>query len=184
MKLHWWIKGMFFVGAAALIAMTASIDDGRAAVKTSQSATSHTARQKGPPSGQEATARDLHVELERLARRDRAGEPGVQEAEDGISGIFGVTSWYVPPPPPPPSSLPPPPPPRPTAPPLPFSYLGRYQESQSLIIMLVRGDRVFTVSAGDVIENTYRVEGLVDGRVELTYLPLNIRQTIDTGEVS
>ena len=41
-----------------------------------------------------------------------------------------------------------------------------------------------SVSAGDVIENTYRVEGLAGGRLELTYLPLDIRQTLSTGEAS
>jgi len=45
----------------------------------------------------------------------------------------------------------------------------------------VRGDRVLTVSAGDVIEGTYRVDGIVGARLGLTYLPLNIRQTLDIG---
>jgi len=122
------------------------------------------------------------VELERMARPE-SGQEAAQQAETGDGGgIFGVTSWYVPPPLPPP--LPPPPPPKPTAPPMPFSYMGRYQESQAEIIMLVKGDRIYTVTSGDVVDNIYRVDGMVGGRVELTYLPLNIKQTIDTGEAS
>ncbi len=50
--------------------------------------------------------------------------------------------------------------------------------------MLVKGDRIYTVTEGDVIENTYRVERVSAERVELTYLPLNIRQSISIGGTS
>lgn len=118
------------------------------------------------------------VELERL------GRPNAKAAADpAVRNTFSATSWYVPPPPPPP---PPPakpvPPPPPTAPPMPFSYLGRYEEAGRLVIMLVRAERIYTVSEGEVIENTYRVERLTRGSLEMTYLPLNIKQTISTGE--
>lgn len=118
------------------------------------------------------------VELERLSRPDAA-------ADREVGNAFSAISWYVPPPPPPPP--PPPkvvPPPPPTAPPMPFSYFGRYEEDGALIILLVKGDRIYTVSTGDVIENTYRVGSLSGGRLELTYLPLDIRQTLSTGERS
>lgn len=186
MKLHSWVRLAFLIMAAVSIAMTVTVDEGGASVKTAQSASLHAGR-TGPAlsradgAEKNTAGSELRVELERLARPEPGQEAVPQEEGEG-SGIFGVTSWYVPPPPPPPQ--PPPPPPKPTAPPLPFSYLGRYQESQAVIIMLVKGDRIYTVSAGEVIENTYRVEGLAGGRVELTYLPLDIRQTIDTGEAS
>ena len=50
--------------------------------------------------------------------------------------------------------------------------------------MLIKGDRIYTVSVGDVIENTYRVERVEQGVVEMTYLPLNIKQSISTGNPS
>ena len=114
------------------------------------------------------------IELERLQRQDGG---------DGeVGNLFGATSWYVPPPPPPPPPPPKPvPPPPPTAPPMPFSFLGRYIEDGTLIILLVKGERIYTVSEGEVIEKTYRVERLHGGVLELTYLPLNIKQTISTG---
>lgn len=115
----------------------------------------------------------VRVELERLARAQP--ESGV-----AVVDVFGVTSWYVPPPPPPP--MPPAPPPAPTAPPLPFTYLGRYEDAPTRLTILVKGDRMYTVSEGDVIENTYRVERVTPGLVELTYLPLNIKQSLRTGE--
>jgi hypothetical protein len=67
------------------------------------------------------------------------------------------------------------------APPLPFTYLGRYQDNGEPVIFLVRGDRILTVSAGEIIEGTYRVEGIEGSTLALTYLPLNIRQTLDVG---
>jgi hypothetical protein len=115
----------------------------------------------------------VRVELERLARMQA-------EADTEVVDVFGATSWYVPPPPPPP--LPPAPPPAPTAPPLPFTYLGRYEDAPTRLTILVKGDRMYTVSEGDVIENTYRVERVAPGLVELTYLPLNIKQSLRTGE--
>jgi len=119
----------------------------------------------------------LQVELERLNREDASAKP-----EPAASNVFRAMSWYVPPPPPAPPPPPKPvPPPPPSAPPLPFSFLGRYEEGQTLIILLVRGERIYTVSEGEVIDNTYRVERLAGGQLEVTYLPLNIRQTISTG---
>jgi hypothetical protein len=118
-----------------------------------------------------ADAGDL--DLSQRRREANAGETG---------NAFESKSWYVPPPPPPP---PPPakplPPPPPTAPPLPFTYLGRYEDSATPVFFLVRGDRVLLVRAGDVIEGTYRVEGIVGTALGLTYLPLKIRQSLDTG---
>jgi hypothetical protein len=110
------------------------------------------------------------LDLAQLRRETGGGETG---------NAFESKSWYVPPPPPPPvKALPPPPP---TAPPLPFTYLGRYDDSVKPVIFLVRGDRILLVSAGDVIEGTYRVEGIAGSALGLTYLPLNIRQTLDVG---
>jgi hypothetical protein len=103
-------------------------------------------------------------------RREAAGEPG---------NVFTSKTWYVPPPPPPPT--PPPPPPPPTAPPLPFTYLGRFQDGGKAEIFLVKDDRILTVKAGDIVEGNYRVEGIVGSKLELTYLPLGIKQTLEVG---
>lgn len=113
------------------------------------------------------------LDLTRLRRKAPADEPG---------DAFAAKSWYVPPPPPPPAAAPKslaPPPPQ--APPLPFTYLGRFQDAAAPVIFLVRSDRVLTVHAGDVIEGTYRVDGIVGSTLALTYLPLNIKQTLDIG---
>lgn len=115
-----------------------------------------------------AVAADL--DPAQLRREANAGETG---------NAFESKSWYLPPPPPPPAKPLAPPPP--SAPPLPFTYLGRYDDSAKPVIFLVRGDRILLVSAGDVIEGTYRVDGIAGSALGLTYLPLNIRQTLDIG---
>ena len=97
--------------------------------------------------------------------------------------IFKGKSWYVAPPKAKP--LPPPPPPPPTAPPVPYTYMGSYQGKDGrTIIFLTRGDQVYSVTSGDVLEGTYRVGGIESGQLVLIYLPLNIRQTINIGEAS
>lgn len=121
------------------------------------------------------------VELERLT-----GLESQQQSKKRVGDAFNITSWYVPPPAPRMAAKPiviaPPPIPVPTAPPLPFTYLGRYGDTDTRTIILSKGDRVYTVAVGDVIENTYRVEKLTTGMVNLTYLPLNIEQSLRTGE--
>jgi hypothetical protein len=64
---------------------------------------------------------------------------------------------------------------------MPFSFMGRYEEEGVRIILLVKGERIYTVSEGEVIDNTYRVGRLTSGYLELTYLPLDIKQTISAG---
>ena len=95
---------------------------------------------------------------------------------------FESKSWYVAPPAPPPRPAPQAlPAPVPTAPPLPFTYLGRFQDAASTVIFLVRGERLLAVSAGDVIEGTYRIDGIAGATLGFTYLPLNIKQTLSIG---
>lgn len=123
------------------------------------------------------TAEENRVELERLEK-----VVPQQKGKKKIGNAFGSTSWYVPPPPPPkPKPLPPP---APTAPPMPFSYMGLYEGSSGKVIMLVKGDHIYTVGVGDVIDNTYRVDRFDNSTVEMTYLPLNIKQSISTGNPS
>lgn len=117
------------------------------------------------------------IALERLQRRDAAAD-----TETLAHNTFAAMSWHVPPPPPPPKPIAKPaPPPPPAAPPVPFTFLGRYEDEGARIIMLVKGDRIYTVSEGDVIDQTYRVERLAGGKLELIYLPLNTKQTINAG---
>jgi len=96
------------------------------------------------------------------------------------AALFAPHSWYVPPPPPPP---PPPvaagPPPKPTAPPLPYQFMGTFSSAgEAPTVFLTHGDVVFSVHVGDTLENTYSVDKLEGGQLYLTYKPLNIQQQL------
>ncbi len=123
-----------------------------------------------PESGRRA-ARPPLLDLDRL-RLARAPQPAVE--------LFAAKSWHVAPPPPPP---PPPPqaapvPAKPTAPPLPFVFMGRMRQGERLTVFLVKGDSVHAASEGDVIDGTYRLAKIEPGRLTLVYLPLGIAQTL------
>lgn len=93
--------------------------------------------------------------------------------------IFAARSWYVPPPPPPPAKPPPP-----SAPPLQFVYLGKIEEASGTKVFLARQGVNYSLQQGDQIDGTYRVEQISPQAVVLTYLPLNIRQTLPIGAMN
>ena len=74
------------------------------------------------------------------------------------------------------------PPPPPTAPALPFTFLGKKLESGAWEVFLARGDQSFVVRVGTLIENTYRVEAIMPPTLSLTYLPLAEKQTLAIGD--
>jgi hypothetical protein len=88
---------------------------------------------------------------------------------------FDARSWTPPPPPPPPS-----PPPAPTAPPLPFTYLGKKLELGAWEVFLERGERVVHLQERDIIDQ-WRVESIHENGMTFTYLPLKQAQTLTFG---
>jgi hypothetical protein len=118
---------------------------------------------------------DTENSLVRLAHRVTEGK--------AVEALFHTQTWYVAPPPPPPTPVVVVKPPPPTAPPLPFTVMGRYAHpGDATVYFLTRGDRVFDVHIGDTIDNTYSVDGAADGQLQLTYKPLNIQQTLPLGD--
>ena len=92
------------------------------------------------------------------------------------NNLFAARSWYkAPPPPPAPVEAPPPPP---TAPPLPYTLAGSFEQNGTTVYFLVHGDLSYDVKVGDVVENTYSVDGVRDGQLMLTYLPLKTSQSL------
>ncbi|NMG75661.1 secretion system X translation initiation factor [Aromatoleum diolicum] len=108
----------------------------------------------------------------------RAGSAAGPEVD-----LFAAHSWYVAPPPPPTSEQPVAPvaPPKPVAPPLPFEYFGKLDDSERVRVFLQRGDRIYTVGVGDVIDGTYKVKSITDSQMTLIYLPLDLTQTLSVG---
>ncbi|MNF15902.1 hypothetical protein D3C80_2186950 [compost metagenome] len=54
-------------------------------------------------------------------------------------------------------------------------------DARHLRVFLLRGEKIYTVTVGEVIDGTYRVERIADSEMVLTYLPLNVSQTLSVG---
>lgn len=105
------------------------------------------------------------------------------EAMGAGQDVFGRRDWTPPPPPPPPvvSQVAPPPPPPPSAPPLPFTYLGKAAENGSWEVFLAIGDKTYIARDNMVIDGIYRVDAIAPPTLTLTYLPLNQVQQLNIG---
>lgn len=71
----------------------------------------------------------------------------------------------------------------PTAPPLPFVYVGKKQEGGHWEVYLGQGEKTFVVREGQVLEGQYRVDAIKPPQMELVYLPLGQSQNLSIGEV-
>ena len=103
--------------------------------------------------------------------------------DTAAASLFSPHSWYVAPPPPPPAPVVFHAPPAPTAPPLPFAFMGSYRGDGAVqTFFLTAGDRVYDVKVGDTLDNTYSVDGVRAGQMLLTYIPLKIQQSLAVGD--
>ena len=110
---------------------------------------------------------------------DQLKRPALPEV---VRDMFPSKSWYVPPPPP---KVVAGPPLVPTAPPFTYKYIGKMIEEQNVsTVFLENKNRIFIVRAGDTIDNQYRVETIDPPDMMLTYLPLDIKQTVQIGEAN
>lgn len=102
-------------------------------------------------------------------------EPVAAGGDEAVPGIdpFRAKSWYVAPPPPPP--------PKPRAPPLPFQYLGKLNEDGEIRVFLSHQGKHLIARVGDVIADTYRVEGIAGGQMTFVYQPLKETQVLAIG---
>lgn len=115
-----------------------------------------------PPAAKETSARP-------------GGQPVGREARFQALGpdLFPVHSWQPAPPPPPQ----PPPPPPPTAPPLPFQFLGRWQEGGEEVYFLAQGQQMHSLRRGDAV-GPWRLDETAPGRLDFTYVPMNERRSL------
>ena len=69
----------------------------------------------------------------------------------------------------------------PTAPALPFQFVGRLGDRDDLQVFLQSGEKLYVVRQGDVIEDTYRLDRVSASELNLVYLPLHQSQTLSVG---
>jgi hypothetical protein len=95
---------------------------------------------------------------------------------------FRSKSWYVAPPAPPKQATLPPP--KPTAPPMPFKYMGALEDTAQggkTQVYLARGNDSFQVVVGEKFADDYQLEKIERGQIVIRYLPMAILQTLSTG---
>jgi hypothetical protein len=100
-------------------------------------------------------------------------------AHTSEAALFASKDWS-----PPPAVVKPKPieaPPPPTAPPLPFTYLGKALSAGKWGVFLARGNQTFIVNSKSVIDGIYRVEAIEPPLLKLMYLPLNQVQQLNIG---
>lgn len=115
-----------------------------------------------PPTTQAAPTRPARQVADREVRFQALGPD-----------LFPVHSWQPAPPPPPQ----PPPPLPPTAPPLPFQFLGRWQEGGEEVYFLVQGQQMHSLRRGDAV-GPWRLDETAPGRLDFTYVPMNERRSL------
>ncbi|MDE1164590.1 MAG: hypothetical protein PW845_04220 [Pseudomonas sp.] len=69
----------------------------------------------------------------------------------------------------------------PSAPPMPFQFIGRLDDRRDLQVFLQNGEKIYVVRKGDVIDDTWRIETISDKELRLVYLPLHLAQTLSVG---
>jgi hypothetical protein len=90
--------------------------------------------------------------------------------------LFKVHSWLVVPPV---KKVKPEPPPPPVAPPAPFTYMGKLEDTpKNTQIFLVADGKLYTPRAGEKIDQQWRLDAEEANALRLTYLPLNLPQVL------
>jgi len=69
-------------------------------------------------------------------------------------------------------------PPAPTAPPLQFKYAGKTIADNQTWVFLSQSGENFITKLGGKINDQYRLDAINDDTVTVTYLPLNVKQTL------
>ncbi len=70
------------------------------------------------------------------------------------------------------------PPPAPVAPPLPFKYAGKAEADNEIWVFLAQSGENHITKPGGKINNQYRLDAINDDTIIVTYLPLNVKQTL------
>jgi hypothetical protein len=99
-----------------------------------------------------------------------------RRAADATKALFASATWT-----PPPKRVAPVAAPPPSAPPLPFTYIGKRLEDGVWHVYVSRGDETLIVREQQTIDGTYRIDAVKPPQMILTYLPMDERQTMSIG---
>jgi len=97
---------------------------------------------------------------------------------DNGADLFRSHAWYVPPPPPKATATAFEKP-VPVAPPVPFGYMGKLENTpQGTLIFLSANNKVVTVVAGQQVDTAWRLDKEDANALQFTYLPLDLPKTL------
>jgi hypothetical protein len=88
--------------------------------------------------------------------------------------LFPQQTWT---PPPPPTAVKP----VAVAPPLPFTFAGRYTDGDKITVYLMEGGQMHRVRQGETVNGNYRLDKIEQASISFTYLPLGTTQSLPTG---
>lgn len=66
----------------------------------------------------------------------------------------------------------------PSAPPLPYAYLGQMRKGDRLIVYLLKGQELLLAESGQALESHYAIDAVSESAVTFVYVPLNTRQVL------
>lgn len=164
------------LGAAAIVGVLLIVDGGGEDVVEAVERSAPAPVATAAPAKKAAAAEPAIARLIPRAELVGAGDDAMGEGEL----VFGAQNWNPPPPAPTALEAAPAPPP-PSAPPLPFTYIGKANEAGTWEVYLARGDKIYIVKHQTVIDGAYRVDAIAPPTLTLTYLPLNQVQTLPIG---
>lgn len=100
----------------------------------------------------------------------------LQSSTHKIQDLFKPHTWFVAPPVKKVVLLPLPPP---VAPPAPFNYLGKLEDSpKGTLIFLMANNTLYSVFKGEKINQQWRLDSEDANTIKLTYLPLQLTQVL------
>ncbi len=179
MKPRHLLMGAALVATAGLVLFGESMPETEVAEAVERSPRPDTATATVPaPAARAAAAAADGTILRLVPRSELIGEAGEAAFQGG--GIFGGQS-FAPPPVAAEPSGPPPPPPAPTAPPLPFTVIGKGLANGAWEVYLANGERTYVAHAREVIDGMYRIDAIAPPTLTITYLPLNQVQQLNIG---
>jgi hypothetical protein len=68
--------------------------------------------------------------------------------------------------------------PPPSAPQLPFIYIGRMIDGDVVTLFLTGNNQLYSAKLNDILDGAYRVDKIAEKSAVLTYLPMNIQQEL------
>lgn len=67
----------------------------------------------------------------------------------------------------------------PSAPPLPFRFMGRYTEDGRPAVFLLQADQTWVAQEGEMVAGNYKVERIDSNSIHMRFLPLNVVQVLE-----